>query len=406
MTGKRPDVASMVAVRGAMVWVAMRLAMVAPGPRYQIMSWPVPWCMTTGRPVSARASQSGSHWWWFQSGWATAGSTRAPSSSSATWVTSASVVEPPGGDEPGTAEAGETRRQLLGDPVVVHPARGLAALGVLEHPHVEPDGGEQALGDDALLGHDRQSVPGHEDLETLLLAGARLAHVLAGQHQLPAAVGPLLDARHGLIGEVSGQAGAPEIPGLVHVTVGRDEPDGRGGPHVLTAFPASRRGPPTRSGRGGRPPLLTPPGTASTRGSCRRGARVAVGADGDRLDQQVAADEGALPGGPSPAEHLFAVAPRPGPVDPDLEGREILGDPSGEDLVVSGDRGHQGAVAGVHGRQELGLRVDQGPPNRAVRRARRDGGTTKSAGEHAGRGDVGRDGALGVEEAAVVARPR
>src|ERR1700761_8778186 len=59
------------------------------------------------------------------------------------------------------------------------------------------------------------------------------------------------------------------------------------------------------------------------------------GAVGHGLDQQVAANEGAFPRRPQPAEYFFPVAPAAGLVNSDLEGLELFGHPGRELLVVS-----------------------------------------------------------------------
>src|SRR5829696_5047553 len=58
---------------------------------------------------------------------------------------------------------------------------------------------------------------------------------------------------------------------------------------------------------------------------------------GDGVDQQLAADEGALPGRAPAPERLGLVAAGPRLVDADLEGVDLIGQLAGPAFVVAGD---------------------------------------------------------------------
>src|SRR5207342_2027414 len=76
-----------------------------------------------------------------------------------------------------------------------------------------------------------------------------------------------------------------------------------------------------------------------------------------RPHEQVSADEGTLPRLTHAAEHLLPVTPAARSIDAYLEGLQLLGDARREVHVVGRQAGHQAPVAGIHGREQLGLGV-------------------------------------------------
>jgi hypothetical protein len=125
---------------------------------------------------------------------------------------------------------------------------------------------------------------------------------------------------------------------------------------------------------------------------------------GECLDEEIPADEGSLPRGAESSEHLLPVTSTPGLVDADLEGLQLLGHLGSDIGVIGGDAGDQRPVRGVHGGEELGLRVDD---HDRVQWSERLGVVERPRGrrlEHGGGSDVGRC-VLHVEEPTVADGP-
>ncbi len=126
-------------------------------------------------------------------------------------------IDPPGGNDTGTAEPRGLALKLVVDPVVVDATGDPAVIGILQHPDVEPDCGKDTFAGDALLPHDGQAMGGIEHGQAIGLRRTGFADVGPVEDQGLATVLGGLDALHGPLPHGGREVGAPEIPGLVHV---------------------------------------------------------------------------------------------------------------------------------------------------------------------------------------------
>jgi hypothetical protein len=121
--------------------------------------------------------------------------------------------------------------ELVGDPLVVDPARRRTGVRVGQRPGVEADGRIDAFGHDPFLAHDPEAVAGigvdHPGRLGLGVPGA--GHDVVGQEEIPAAVSAGLDPGHG--GERLREVVPPQVPRLVDMRVTGDQTERRGNRH-------------------------------------------------------------------------------------------------------------------------------------------------------------------------------